>query len=213
MKKQFVLLKNMIRQRSSVMKMKRMISVLAAMALGVGVTACSVKAESKQEQSNLEFFQSLDFENGLDVVTKVFERYPLQYAATTGLDGNAQIRPIEFKFEEDGVLYFDTVTFYTSYKELQANPYIQLCVCDQETMTYVRLGGKVNFTDNPEIIDRCFENSPVLTSQFGDNREVVIGYYLTEVWAEFSSFSEELPSRSYSLTNKYDVDSDEQEEK
>ena len=30
------------------------------------------------------------------------------------------------------------------YKELQAHPYIQLCVRDQETMTYVRLGGKVN---------------------------------------------------------------------
>jgi hypothetical protein len=48
-----------------------------------------------------------------------------------------------------------------------------------------------------------------LSSQFGDNRDVVIGYYLTEVWAEFSSFSEELPSRSYSLTNPYDVDMDE----
>jgi hypothetical protein len=45
-----------------------------------------------------------------------------------------------------------------------------------------------------------------LSSQFGDNREVVIGYYLTEVWAEFASFSEELPSRSYTLTNQYDVD-------
>ena len=46
-----------------------------------------------------------------------------------------------------------------SSKELQAHPYIQLCVCDQETMTYVRLGGKVNFTSDQVIIDRCFENS------------------------------------------------------
>jgi uncharacterized pyridoxamine 5'-phosphate oxidase family protein len=188
------------------MKKKCIISILAAMTLGAGIFSSLVKAEDEQEQSSLAFFQSLDFENGLDVVTKVFERYPLQYAATTGLDGKAQIRPIEFKFEEDGVLYFDTVTFYTSYQELQANPYIQLCVCDQETMTYVRLGGKVKFTDDQEIIDRCFENSPVLSSQFGDNREVVIGYYLTEAWAEFSSFSEELPSRSYSLKNKYDAE-------
>jgi hypothetical protein len=32
----------------------------------------------------------------------------------------------------------------------------------------------------------------------------VIGYYLTEVTAEFASFSPELPSRRYELTNKFD---------
>ena len=149
--------------------------------------------------TNLEFFQSLDYHDGLSVVTQVFRRFPLQYGTTLGLDGNPQIRPLEFKFEQDGVLYFDTVKFYTSYKEMQAHPYIQLCVCDQVTMTYVRLGGKVNFTEDPVIIDRCFANSPVLTSQFGDKRDAVIAYYLTEVWAEFRSFSPELPARTYML--------------
>jgi len=157
------------------------------------------------EKSTLDFFKSLNYEDGLSVAVDVFHRFPLQYAATLGLDGNPQIRPIEFKFEEDGVLYFDTITFYTSYKELQAHPCIQLCVCDQETMTYVRLGGKVNFTTDQAIIDRCFENSPVLTSQFGNHRDVVIGYYLTEAWAEFASFSPELPSKAYRLPNKYDT--------
>jgi uncharacterized pyridoxamine 5'-phosphate oxidase family protein len=72
-------------------------------------------------------------------------------------------------------------------------------------MTYIRLGGKVNFTDDEEVINRCFEESTILTSQFGTNREVVIGYYLTEVWAEFNSFSEELSGRTYSLKNLYDT--------
>jgi uncharacterized pyridoxamine 5'-phosphate oxidase family protein len=161
-------------------------------------------ATAAAPSDTLEFFKSLDYDDGLSVVTSVFARWPLQYGATLGLDGNAQVRPIEFKFEQDGVLYFDTVIFYTSYQELLAHPYIQLCICDQETMTYVRLSGKVNFTDDADVIERCFANSPVLTSQFGDHREVVIGYYLTEVTAEFASFSPELPSRSYKLTNKYD---------
>ena len=164
----------------------------------------AVEEETMETVDTMEFFKSLNYEDGLSVVTDVFNRFPLQYATTLGLDGNPQIRPIEFKFEDDGVLYFDTVVFYTSYRELLAHPYIQLCVCDQETMTYVRLGGKVNFTEDPEIIDRCFASSEVLTSQFGDNRDVVIGYYLTEAWAEFSSFSPELQSRKYTLPNKYD---------
>jgi len=186
--------------------MKKTVAFLAALVMMLCVTGGAVRAaeEEEREMTNLAFFQSLDFDDGLSVVTEVFRRFPLQYGTTLGLDGNPQIRPIEFKFEEDGVLYFDTVTFYTSYKEMLAYPYLQICVCDPETMTYVRLGGKVNFTKDPDIIERCFENSPVLTSQFGENRDVVIAYYLTEAWAEFRSFSPELPDRSYSLANGFD---------
>ena len=129
----------------------------------------------------------------------------MQYATTLGLDGKPQIRPIEFKYEDDGVLYFDTVEFYSSYKEMQNFPYIQLCVCDQESMSYIRLGGKVNFTKDKNVIEKCFDNSEVLTKAFGDKKEVVIGYYLTEAWAEFESLSTELDNYKYSLPNKYDV--------
>jgi uncharacterized pyridoxamine 5'-phosphate oxidase family protein len=157
-----------------------------------------------KEMSNLEFFQSLDYEDGINTIVQILNRFPVQYAATLGQDGNPQVRPIEFKFEENGVLYFDTVIYYESYAELQEHPYIQLCVCDSETMTYIRLGGKVNFTDDKTVINRCFNESTILTSQFGTNRDVVIGYYLTEVWAEFNSFSEGLSGRKYALKNRYD---------
>ena len=56
-------------------------------------------------------------------------------------------------------------------------------------------------------IDRCFESSEVLASQFGNNRGLMIAYYLTEAWAEFSSFVPELPSRTYSIANKFDEES------
>ncbi|MBR1781687.1 MAG: pyridoxamine 5'-phosphate oxidase family protein [Oscillospiraceae bacterium] len=155
-------------------------------------------------ESNLDFFKSLNYDDGLEVVTSVFRRFPLQYGATLGRDGVPQLRPLEFKFEEDGVLYFDTVSFYSSCAEMEAFPHLQICVCDRETMSYVRLGGRVNFTRDEAVIRRCFENSPVLTSQFGHRREVVVGYYLTEVWAEFASFSPELPNRKYTLPNRFD---------
>ncbi len=180
--------------------MKRILSVFLILLFLGGMTM-----PAHAEESALDFFKSLDYEDGVRVVTDVFRRYPLQYAATLGLDGTAQIRPVEFKFEEDGVLYFDTVVFYASYRELLAHPYIQLCVCDQETMTYLRVGGRVNFTDDPSVIGRCFENSPVLTSQFGNRRDAVIGYYLTEAWAEFASFCDELPGRTYRLPNRFDA--------
>ena len=190
----------------------KMIAVILVLALLLPVLTACGKVEGlsqtipvrENESDTLAFFKSLDYSDGISVVKAIFARWPLQYGTTLGLNGAPQIRPIEFKFEKDGVLYFDTVTFYRSYQEMKEYPYIQLCICDQETMTYLRLGGKVNFTDDPEIIDRCFAESPVLTSQFGNNRDVVIGYYLTEVWAEFSSFSPELANKTYSLPNKYD---------
>jgi uncharacterized pyridoxamine 5'-phosphate oxidase family protein len=177
--------------------------VIAILGLMLAISRENEK-EKEKEMSNLEFFQSLDYEDGIDTIVQILNRFPVQYAATLGQDGNPQVRPIEFKFEENGVLYFDTVTYYDSYTELREHPYIQLCVCDPETMTYIRLGGKVNFTDDDEVINRCFEESTILTSQFGTNRDVVIGYYLTEVWAEFNSFSEELQGRTYTLKNEYD---------
>ena len=70
-----------------------------------------------------------------------------------------QVRPIEFKFEEGGALYFDTVEFYASYAELQAHPTIQACVCDPQTMAYVRVGGTVNFTKDPAVVECCFAAS------------------------------------------------------
>lgn len=149
--------------------------------------------------NNIDFFKSLNYTNGIELVKAVFKRFPLQYATTLGLDGKPKIRPIEFKFEENGYLYFDTVEFYTSYKEMKKYPYIQVCVCDQESMSYVRVEGKVNFTRDKRIIDKCFENSKVLTKAFGNQKEVVIGYYLTEVNIEFSSLSKELENYKYTL--------------
>lgn len=184
---------------------KIMLALCSVFLIG-GIFCTAVSQEEVAPMTNLEFFESLDYEDGLSVVTQTFDRFSLQYGTTLGQDGNPQIRPIEFKFEQDGILYFDTVEFYSSYAELKAHPYIQLCVCDPETMTYVRLGGKVNFTKDPAIVDRCFEESPVLTSQFGNNRNVVVAYYLTEAWAEFNSFTDGLPHRSYTLTNKFDTE-------
>lgn len=184
---------------------KIMLALCSIFLIGVILYTAATQKEDAP-MTHLEFFQSLNYEDGLNVVTKTFDRFSLQYGTTLGLDGNPQIRPIEFKFEQDGVLYFDTVEFYSSYAELKAHPYIQLCVCDPETMTYVRLGGKVNFTKDPAIVDRCFAESPVLTSQFGDDREVVVAYYLTKAWAEFNSFTDGLPRHGYTLTNKFDTE-------
>jgi len=150
------------------------------------------------------FFSSLDYSDGLLVVTSIFKRYPMQYGTTLGLDGDPQIRPLEFKFEEDGVLYFDTVDNYTSYQEMLNYPYIKICIGDQDEMSYLTVSGRVNFTKEADIVERCFDNSEVLTSQYGSQKDHVIAYYLTETKAQFCTFKPGLSNQVYDLPNKYD---------
>lgn len=100
---------------------KIMLALCSVFLIG-GIFCTAVSREEVAPMTNLEFFESLDYEDSLSVVTQTFDRFSLQYGTTLGLDGNPQIRPIEFKFEQDGVLYFDTVEFYSSYAELKAHP-------------------------------------------------------------------------------------------
>lgn len=169
-------------------------------------TASSSDLSSSNDSNDvLSFLQSLDYEDGLGTTVAILQRFPMQYGVTLGLDGAPQIRPLEFKFEDDGVLYFDTVDYYESYREMQTYPTLQLCIGDQATMFYLRVGGTVNFTRDEDVIERCFEASPVLTSQFGNDRSHVVGYYLTDAWAEFATFTEGLPNKRWDLTNKFDA--------
>lgn len=147
--------------------------------------------------TNEDFFRSLDYENGFEVIEKTFRRFPMQYAATTGLDGRVQLRPLEFKFQKDGKFFFDTVDFYESCREMRANPYIMICIGDRESQSYVRLRGKVHFTKDKETVQECFANSKVLTKQFGDHPEKVTAYYLEDAKAEFATFLPGLKNRKY----------------
>lgn len=157
--------------------------------------------------TNEEFFRSLNYENGIQAIEAIFRRFPMQYAATIGLDGKPQLRPLEFKFQSEGKLYFDTVDTYESYREMQANPYIMICIGDQESQTYVRLQGKVHFTKEKEAVERCFSNSRVLKEQFGDHPEKVIAYYIEDARAEFATFLPGLQNRKWDLDHERDNES------
>ena len=54
-------------------------------------------------------------------VIEFLKENSLIYLATSGLDGNAKVRPILFYFEEDGKPYFCTANTKPMFKELDAN--------------------------------------------------------------------------------------------
>jgi len=114
----------------------------------------------------------------------------LQYFATIGIDGKPKVRPFQFMFEEDGKLWFCTSNQKRIYTELVEHPDVELCACG-ENMSWLRLGGKVVFSDSIEVKEKIFDLSSIVLDVYKtkDNPEFVI-FYLNEVSASISSFVE-----------------------
>ena len=72
---------------------------------------------------------------------------PVQYLATVGRDGKAKCRPFMFCFEQDGKLWFCTNNQKDVYKDMQANPYVEISV-SSPSYAWIRLHGKAVFENN-----------------------------------------------------------------
>ena len=83
-------------------------------------------------------------------VSEFLTANPVQYLATVSLDGKAKCRPFMFSFEKDGKLWFNTGNFKDVYKELQANPYVQISIASPD-FQWIRLSGKAVFVDDKAI--------------------------------------------------------------
>ena len=94
----------------------------------------------------------------------------LIYLATSGLDGNAKVRPILFYFAENDKPYFCTANNKPMYKELDANPNAEIVVATPE-FAWLRIAGEVDFTDDVELKQKVIDSNELVKSLYetGDN--------------------------------------------
>jgi uncharacterized pyridoxamine 5'-phosphate oxidase family protein len=88
-----------------------------------------------------------------------------QYLATVGLNGKPKVRPFQFMLEVKGRLYFCTSNRKAVFKEMQNNPYVELCASG-ENLSWLRLTGKVVFSDDLELKAKVMEASPLVKSMY-----------------------------------------------
>ena len=62
----------------------------------------------------------------MNEVVKFLQENPVQYLATVGRNGKAKCRPFMFSGELDGKLWFCTNSTKDVYKDMQANPNIEI---------------------------------------------------------------------------------------
>lgn len=135
--------------------------------------------------------------NIMNEVVQFLQANPVQYLATVGTDGKAKCRPFMFCFEQDGKLWFCTNSQKDVYKDMQANPNVEISVSSPE-YAWIRLNGKVVFENNMAVKEGCMAN-PIVKGQYqtADNPIFEV-FYLEGAKAVIADFSGN-PPKEYSL--------------
>lgn len=124
----------------------------------------------------------------MNEVIKFLEENPVQYLATVGRDGRPKCRPFMFCFQREGKLWFCTNHTKEVYKDLQANPWVEVTV-SSPAYAWLRLSGRAVFEDDMAVKEGCMAN-PIVKSQYQTAGNPIFEvFYLAEARAVIADFS------------------------
>lgn len=134
----------------------------------------------------------------MNEILEFLKQNPVQYFATVGLDQKPKVRPFQFMLEKEGKLYFCTNNQKEVYKQIEKNPYVEICTSSPK-FEWLRLSGKVVFSQDKQIKEEIISASPLVKSIYktADNPVFEI-FYLEEGKAIISDFSGN-PPKEFSL--------------
>lgn len=133
----------------------------------------------------------------MNEAVKFLTENSVQYLATVGRDGKAKCRPFMFAGERDGKLWFCTNNQKDVYKDMQANPNVELSV-SSPTFAWIRLNGKAVFENNMAVKEMCLQN-PIVKSQYQTAGNPIFEvFYLADAHAVIADFSGN-PPREFDL--------------
>jgi uncharacterized pyridoxamine 5'-phosphate oxidase family protein len=130
----------------------------------------------------------------MNEVIKFLKENPVQYLATVGRDGKAKCRPFMFAGELNDKLWFCTNNTKDVYKDMQANPNIEISVSSPK-YEWIRLNGEVVFENNMAAKEMCIKN-PIVKSQYGTaDNPIFVVFYLKNAHAVIANFSGNPPKQ------------------
>ena len=133
----------------------------------------------------------------MNEVVKFLSENPVQYLATVGRDGKAKCRPFMFAGERGGKLWFCTNSTKDVYQDLQANPWLEVCVSSPD-YAWLRLNGRAVFENDLPVKEMCMGN-PIVKGQYQTAANPIFEvFYLADAHGVIADFSGE-PPRAYSL--------------
>ena len=120
-------------------------------------------------------------------IADYLDKVGLQYMATIGLDSKPKVRPVQYMVLHDKKLWFCTNSEKAMYKELQKNPFIDLCgskLMENEIDTaWIRLSAKVVFEENRAVKKMIMKKSPIVHDlyQNDENHPLLKVFYLADI--------------------------------
>ncbi len=134
----------------------------------------------------------------MNEIVNFLNENPVQYFSSIGIDGNPKVRPFQFMFEKNGKLYFCTNNQKDVYNEIKNNPYIEICT-SSPNFAWIRLNGKVTFTNDLEIKKAIIEHSPLVKSLYQNAKNPIFEvFYLKDAKATIADFSGN-PPKEYNI--------------
>jgi uncharacterized pyridoxamine 5'-phosphate oxidase family protein len=80
-------------------------------------------------------------------------------------DGNKPfVRPVQLMFVNQGKLYFCTANSKNMYKQMQANPNIELSTSSKDYLTTLRISGKVTFSKDLSLKQKIIAENALVRS-------------------------------------------------
>lgn len=121
-------------------------------------------------------------------VVEFLQENPVQYLATVGRDGKAKCRPFMFLFEQEGKLWFCTNSTKDVYKDMQANPEIEVTV-SSPSYAWIRLHGTATFENNMAVKEGAM-NNPIVKGQYGEATNPIFEvFYIKDAHGAIADFS------------------------
>lgn len=122
-------------------------------------------------------------------VLKFLKDNDVFYLAT--VDGDKpKVRPFGFVMEHEGKLWFCTNNQKNVYRQLQVNPYLEICTTLPDN-TWIRLRGKAVFKTTPAVKAKALELAPPLRRMYSVDDTIFELFYLEEGEATFCKLTGE----------------------
>lgn len=98
-------------------------------------------------------------------ITQILSEAPMCFIATVE-GAQPRVRAFQYQFEQDGKLWFCTARDKDVFKQMQANPAVEICAVKPD-MTWLRLTGKMTLADDRAVKERVLDTQPLIKGIYG----------------------------------------------
>ena len=117
----------------------------------------------------------------IEKINDILTKAKVFYLAT--VDGDKpKVRPLGFHLLFEDKIYFGVGTFKEVYKQMEANPKVEIAAWDEEH--FLRYYGTADLTQNEAVVEKAFELMPELAEIYKSNGWEMGVFFLNDATAE-----------------------------